>query len=241
MQGAEHYPGHEVESSDSRKVFAAAHEAASPSTGESGSRVPSRSTAPLASHALPREEDMLSPADVHADMQLDDLMTSICTADTFGDHLISFPDLGQDLQNECQGEHGASSLVNISADASFAALAQRAVPATSATASDAAPAHSTPALSASGRSRTTLGARSHATAQAAPDFATIYAFLGSLFDPTCSRVDHADVLAQMAPIDRETTGLLMRNIIANLACPPALTEHLRVLRQAPQAPAQRPH
>lgn len=50
------------------------------STGESGSHVASRSPAPVAAHALPREEDMLSPADVHADMQLDDLMTSICTA-----------------------------------------------------------------------------------------------------------------------------------------------------------------
>ena len=56
----------------------------------------------------------------------------------------------------------------------------------------------------------------------------------------CAQVDHADVLAQMAPIDRETAGLLMRNIIANLAWKPALSEHLRVLRQAPQAPTQRP-
>ena len=107
---AEQHPGaYEVESSNSRKVFAAGHEAASPrcarleflllllaraciqhcitkgladarSTGESGSHVASRSPAPVAAHALPREEDMLSPADVHADMQLDDLMTSICTA-----------------------------------------------------------------------------------------------------------------------------------------------------------------
>lgn len=50
------------------------------STGESGSRLPSRSLLPPAAHAAPREEDMLSPADVHADMQMDDLMTSICSA-----------------------------------------------------------------------------------------------------------------------------------------------------------------
>ena len=56
----------------------------------------------------------------------------------------------------------------------------------------------------------------------------------------CARVDHADVLAQMPPVDRETTGLLMRNMIANLACPQSLKEHLRVLRQAPSAPLPRP-
>ncbi|KAK9917224.1 hypothetical protein WJX75_002059 [Coccomyxa subellipsoidea] len=34
-----------------------------------------------------------------------------------------------------------------------------------------------------------------------PDFATIYAFLGSLFDPACAHINHEDVLVQMAPVD----------------------------------------
>jgi hypothetical protein len=140
----------------------------------------------------------------------------------------------------------------------------------------AAPAHAAPAQSASGRGAARAGARSHGTGHASPDFATIYAFIGTLFDPVraraaarrgpprpararrardypiyygsevggraaqaCEQVDHAGVLAQMPPVDRETAGLLMHNIIANLACPPALAEHLRVLRLAPHAPGQR--
>jgi len=141
----------------------------------------------------------------------------------------------------------------------------------------AAPTHAAPAQSASGRGAARPGGRGYAPAQASPDFATIYAFIGTLFDPVraraaarrgpprpvcprwardmkpipmgerrggraaqaCEQVDHAGVLAQMPPVDRETAGLLMHNIIANLACPPALAEHLRVLRLAPHAPGQR--
>ena len=52
-----------------------------------------------------------------------------------------------------------------------------------------------------------------------PDFALIYAFLGSLFDSDCNGVDHADVLEEMKTIDRQTTTLLMRNVICNLQSP----------------------
>lgn len=88
-----------------------------------------------------------------------------------------------ELPGVAQGEHGAPAQVSISADASFAALTQRAAPAASHTAGGLAPGQSTPALSASGRSRGTSVTGPHGLAQAAPDFATIYAFLGSLFDP----------------------------------------------------------
>ena len=52
-----------------------------------------------------------------------------------------------------------------------------------------------------------------------PDFALIYAFLGSLFDPNCGGIDHMDVLEEMKDIDRQTATLLMRNVINNLQSP----------------------
>ncbi|EIE22859.1 hypothetical protein COCSUDRAFT_42447 [Coccomyxa subellipsoidea C-169] len=57
------------------------------------------------------------------------------------------------------------------------------------------------------------------------DFATIYAFLGSLFDPVCAQINHWDVLAQMAPVDRETACLLMHNLAANLGDSAAVAAH----------------
>ena len=42
----------------------------------------------------------------------------------------------------------------------------------------------------------------------------------------CTGVDHRDVLAQMAPIDRDTAFLLMRNMADNLAEPAALVRQL---------------
>jgi len=48
-----------------------------------------------------------------------------------------------------------------------------------------------------------------------PNFAKIYAFLGSLFDPAGSP-NHVDALNQMSPIDRETVNLLMNNLTHNL-------------------------
>jgi hypothetical protein len=43
----------------------------------------------------------------------------------------------------------------------------------------------------------------------------------------CVGVDHVDVLAQMAPIDRETAFLLMRNVAGNLAEPATLIWQLQ--------------
>ncbi|KAK9864879.1 hypothetical protein WJX84_009467 [Apatococcus fuscideae] len=64
-----------------------------------------------------------------------------------------------------------------------------------------------------------------------PDFALIYAFLGSLFDPSCASLDHMDVLDQMKDIDRQTATLLMRNVISNLQNPEAWQEHVRMLQK----------
>ena len=44
----------------------------------------------------------------------------------------------------------------------------------------------------------------------------------------CAHIDHDDVLAQMAPVDRETACLLMHNLAANLGDPAALSAHLQV-------------
>ncbi|BDA50403.1 probable protein REVEILLE 8 at C-terminar half [Coccomyxa sp. Obi] len=74
-----------------------------------------------------------------------------------------------------------------------------------------------------------------------PDFATIYAFLGSLFDPELAHIDHADVLAQMAPVDRETACLLMNNMAANIADPAALAAQVEAagaMGPPPRQPAE---
>ncbi|PKA66289.1 Transcription factor ASG4 [Apostasia shenzhenica] len=47
-----------------------------------------------------------------------------------------------------------------------------------------------------------------------PDFARVYSFLGSMFDPSTS--DHLQKLQEMDPIDAETVLLLMRNLAVNL-------------------------
>ncbi|CAL8464812.1 g4347 [Coccomyxa elongata] len=72
-----------------------------------------------------------------------------------------------------------------------------------------------------------------------PDFATIYAFLGSLFDPDLVLIDHADVLAQMAPVDRETACLLMNNMAANIADPAALAAQVEAAGARGPPPPQR--
>lgn len=43
----------------------------------------------------------------------------------------------------------------------------------------------------------------------------------------CAHIDHADVLAQMAPVDRETACLLMDNMAANFGNPAVLSAHLQ--------------
>ncbi|CAM0944759.1 unnamed protein product [Alopecurus aequalis] len=50
-----------------------------------------------------------------------------------------------------------------------------------------------------------------------PDFAQVYSFLGSVFDP--STKGHLQKLKEMNPIDVETALLLMRNLSINLTSP----------------------
>ncbi|KAJ6818165.1 protein REVEILLE 6-like [Iris pallida] len=50
-----------------------------------------------------------------------------------------------------------------------------------------------------------------------PDFAEVYSFIGSVFDPNTS--GHLQKLKEMDPIDVETVLLLMRNLSVNLTSP----------------------
>ncbi|XP_057547226.1 protein REVEILLE 6-like isoform X7 [Amaranthus tricolor] len=50
-----------------------------------------------------------------------------------------------------------------------------------------------------------------------PDFAQVYNFIGSVFDPEAS--GHLQMLKKMDPIDVETALLLMRNLTINLTSP----------------------
>ncbi|KAG8071862.1 hypothetical protein GUJ93_ZPchr0006g44757 [Zizania palustris] len=50
-----------------------------------------------------------------------------------------------------------------------------------------------------------------------PDFAQVYSFLGSVFDPSTS--GHLEKLKEMNPIDVETALLLMKNLSINLTSP----------------------
>ncbi|KAL6873770.1 hypothetical protein ACP4OV_013852 [Aristida adscensionis] len=61
---------------------------------------------------------------------------------------------------------------------------------------------------------------------AMPDFARVYSFLGSIFDPDTS--GHLQRLKAMDPIDVETVLLLMRNLSTNLTSPD-FEEHRRLL------------
>nr|GEV63639.1 protein REVEILLE 6-like [Tanacetum cinerariifolium] len=57
-----------------------------------------------------------------------------------------------------------------------------------------------------------------------PDFAQVYDFIGSVFDPSTS--GHLQKLKKMDPIDVETVLLLMRNLSFNLTSP-AFEDHAR--------------
>ncbi|KAJ8900583.1 hypothetical protein K2173_025360 [Erythroxylum novogranatense] len=59
-----------------------------------------------------------------------------------------------------------------------------------------------------------------------PDFAQVYTFIGSIFDPNAS--GHLKKLKQMDPINLETVLLLMRNLSVNLMSP-EFEDHRRVL------------
>ncbi|GAA0174995.1 chromatin/chromatin-binding, or -regulatory protein [Lithospermum erythrorhizon] len=59
-----------------------------------------------------------------------------------------------------------------------------------------------------------------------PDFAQVYSFIGSIFDPIAS--GHLQKLKKMDRIDVETVLLLMRNLSINLSSPD-FEEHRRLL------------
>lgn len=50
-----------------------------------------------------------------------------------------------------------------------------------------------------------------------PDFAQVYSYIGSIFDPNSS--DHMQKLKQMDPINVETAVMLMKNLCINLVSP----------------------
>ncbi|CAN6215447.1 unnamed protein product [Urochloa humidicola] len=64
------------------------------------------------------------------------------------------------------------------------------------------------------------------TLRAMPDFARVYSFLGSIFDPETN--GHLQKLKEMDPIDAETVLLLMKNLSINLTSP-NFEEHRRLL------------
>ncbi|XWS50451.1 hypothetical protein CRYUN_Cryun12cG0088800 [Craigia yunnanensis] len=59
-----------------------------------------------------------------------------------------------------------------------------------------------------------------------PDFAQVYSFIGSVFDPNAA--GHLQKLKKMDPLDVETVLLLMRNLSINLASPD-FEDHRRLL------------
>jgi hypothetical protein len=59
-----------------------------------------------------------------------------------------------------------------------------------------------------------------------PDFAQVYRFIGSVFDPNAT--GHLQKLKTMDPLDVETVLLLMRNLSINLNSPD-FEEHRRLL------------
>ncbi|KAG0512339.1 hypothetical protein BDA96_10G004800 [Sorghum bicolor] len=66
----------------------------------------------------------------------------------------------------------------------------------------------------------------HPALSAMPDFARVYNFLGSIFDPETN--GHLQQLKEMDPIDAETVLLLMKNLSINLTSP-NFEEHRRLL------------
>ncbi|CAA0838948.1 Protein REVEILLE 5 [Striga hermonthica] len=58
---------------------------------------------------------------------------------------------------------------------------------------------------------------SNNTTRVMPDFAQVYRFIGSVFDPCAS--DHLERLKTMDPLDVETAVMLMKNLSVNLVSP----------------------
>uniref|UniRef100_A0A7N0U5Z0 MYB transcription factor n=1 Tax=Kalanchoe fedtschenkoi TaxID=63787 RepID=A0A7N0U5Z0_KALFE len=75
-------------------------------------------------------------------------------------------------------------------------------------------------------SRTPVQANKSQAIRVLPDFAQVYGFIGSVFDPNVS--GHLQNLKQMDPIDVETVLLLMRNLSINLTSP-AFEDHRKIL------------
>jgi len=65
--------------------------------------------------------------------------------------------------------------------------------------------------------------------QQTPNFAKIYSFLGSLFDP--SATSHVEALNDMSPIHRESIQLLMHNLALNIANQQFREQHAFLLDQ----------
>ena len=57
---------------------------------------------------------------------------------------------------------------------------------------------------------------------APPDFAMVYAFTGSIFDPKCASIAHEDIVAQMHTNDRRAVIQLIRTLAYNLSSPDIL-------------------
>ncbi|KAK6142785.1 hypothetical protein DH2020_023133 [Rehmannia glutinosa] len=66
----------------------------------------------------------------------------------------------------------------------------------------------------------------NSTTRVTPDFAEVYRFIGSVFDPSAS--DHLQRLKKMDPINVETALMLMKNLSVNLVSP-EFEDHRRLL------------
>lgn len=71
------------------------------------------------------------------------------------------------------------------------------------------------------------------TCFAEPNYAKIYAFLGSLFDPATD--NHVAALNLMSPTDRETVQVMMNNLAVNLHNSIASMERGDVIHSNPNA------
>lgn len=70
------------------------------------------------------------------------------------------------------------------------------------------------------------GVKQYNSTRVMPDFAQVYSFIGSVFDPTASY--HLQRLKEMDPINVETVLMLMNNLAVNLASP-EFADHRRLL------------
>ncbi|XP_052194165.1 protein REVEILLE 6 [Diospyros lotus] len=85
---------------------------------------------------------------------------------------------------------------------------------------------STPRVSTNTVSNDILKGKISKPVKVIPDFARVYSFIGSVFDPNSS--GHLQKLKEMDPINVETILLLMKNLAANLASP-EFEDHRKML------------